>query len=287
MAQDKSIDELERDVEQARARVAADLALLRSPETYEAAKNGVMEAALGYRDQKVDGVVGTLRAKAAANPLAVAAIGAGVAWRLYKHPPIASVLIGLGVTALMRTDPNDDSMHPRRLMEAASQRASEMKERAAAQIADLKEAATGVIEEKTRQFTAAAERTYERAAERVSSMGSSGASHGEAAHASTSFARTGDPEALGASATRMRAPTADMPIARGSDGALWEAEDSYASGRAERRDAYLLGVAALAVGAAVGLSRMRQGEEFEDDGDFHRDHEFEQREGERTTWRRL
>lgn len=232
MAQDKSIDELERDVEQARARVAADLALLRAPETYEAAKNGVMEAALGYRDQTVDDLVGTLRAKAVANPLAVAAIGAGVVWRLYKHPPIASLLVGLGVTALMRTDPHDGSMRLGSLMETASRRAAEIKDRAAAQIADLKEAAMGAIEEKT------------------------------------------------------RAPMADAPIARGSDGAMWETEGVYASGRAERRDAYLLGVAALAVGAAVGLARLRHGEAFEDNGD-RSDHHGEQRDGERATWRRL
>ncbi|HEY8580282.1 MAG TPA: hypothetical protein VIL72_10380, partial [Beijerinckiaceae bacterium] len=91
---DKSLAELERDVEQARARLAADIALLRAPQTYDRARSSVMDAADEYRVQAMDTVrtkvttasndfVDTLKAKAAANPLAVGAIAAGVAWRLY------------------------------------------------------------------------------------------------------------------------------------------------------------------------------------------------------------
>jgi hypothetical protein len=47
------------------------------------------------------------------------------------------------------------------------------------------------------------------------------------------------------------------------------------------RDAYLLGVAALAVGAAVGLSRMKGSEYIADD--YERDNFDDQRE---VVWRR-
>jgi hypothetical protein len=46
-----------------------------------------------------------LKARAAANPSAALAIGAGIAWRLLKDPPIASALIGAGVLSLWRTSP--------------------------------------------------------------------------------------------------------------------------------------------------------------------------------------
>ena len=228
MAQDKSIDELERDVEQARARVAADIARLRAPETYEAAKTGVMDRVFGYRDQVRDnatgygeGMIETIKAKAAANPLAVAAIGAGIAWRLYKHPPVTTVLVGLGLASLLRTDPDDDSMHPRKLMEAASEKAVELKERATAQamelrdraseqVQDLRDAAVGAVEEKVGEWT-----------------GDVGAQN-----------RTRDVVSVGASTTNSL-----QPLFRNGCPSQ------------ERRDAYLLGIAALAVGGAVALAR--------------------------------
>jgi hypothetical protein len=303
MAQEKSIDELERDVEQARARVAADLALLRAPETFEAARSGVYDAANGYKDQMRDRVSGytqdmvdTLKAKAAANPLAVAAIGAGVAWKLYRHPPVTSLLVGLGVASLMRTDPDDDSMHPRRLMENATQRAMDFKERASAQVAELAQDATGAMDEKLHQWTDAAERAYEHAAERVTAMtGGSDASaqpdrqpHVVVATppgAAPGFAETRNPEALGVSPSGMRAPTADVGPYGVVRARSYE-EEHFNSGRAERRDAYLLGLAALAVGAAFGLSRLRSGDEEEYEAGDDRGGYYDAYD-EQTTWRRL
>jgi hypothetical protein len=282
MAHDKSIDELERDVEQARARVAADIAMLRAPETYEAAKKSLMGTAFGYRDQMRDratgygeGVVETLKAKAAANPLAVAAIGAGVLWRLYKHPPITSALVGLGLASLLRTDPEDDSMHPRRLMETASEKAMELKDRAAAQVAELRENAVGALEEKMHEWTAAAESAYESATERLASVGASSGNGAE-----PSFAETGDPEALGVRPYGMRAPTADIPYP--SD----EPRSFQTATSGDRRDAYLLGIAALAVGAAIGVSRMRASDSH-DEGDEAVDRERDKfDDGREVSWRR-
>lgn len=261
MAQAKSIDELERDVEQARARVAADIAKIRSPETYKAAKSSLMATAFGYRDQVTDNVrgratsysddmIGSLKAKAAANPLAVAAIGAGIAWRLYKHPPVMTVLVGLGLASLLRTDPNDDSMHPRKLMEAATEKALELKDRAAAQVQDLRDNAVGVLEEKMHQATAAAEGAYASVKERAVALTSS--KHEGAG------SRLGSPNASNTHRTRtsplnVPAPGDSMRPFRGH----YTADD--------KRDAYLLGIAALAVGAAVGLARRSAPDEPHDD----------------------
>src|SRR5262245_49560602 len=46
-----------------------------------------------------------LKARAASNPAAVIAIGAGLAWRLIQRPPIASALIGVGLFSLWKTTP--------------------------------------------------------------------------------------------------------------------------------------------------------------------------------------
>ena len=35
------------------------------------------------------------------NPFAVALIGAGIAWRLYKKPPVTTLLVGAGLASLM------------------------------------------------------------------------------------------------------------------------------------------------------------------------------------------
>jgi ElaB/YqjD/DUF883 family membrane-anchored ribosome-binding protein len=45
-----------------------------------------------------------LKARAAANPAAVMAIAAGLAWRLIQRPPIASALIGVGLFSLWKTE---------------------------------------------------------------------------------------------------------------------------------------------------------------------------------------
>jgi hypothetical protein len=47
-----------------------------------------------------------VKARAAANPLAVAALAAGVAWRLFHRPPVATLLVGLGLVGLLRTSPS-------------------------------------------------------------------------------------------------------------------------------------------------------------------------------------
>src|SRR4026208_651381 len=86
-----------------------------------------------------------LKARAAANPSAALAIGAGLAWRLVKHPPIATALIGAGAPSLWRTNPariNDDAYFG-----TAQQRLGE-------QVSDVAEAVTDYA---TEQVVAARE----------------------------------------------------------------------------------------------------------------------------------
>ena len=148
MAQ-KELNQLERDVEDARERLSGDLQRLRSPATISGFKDALWEEVDESRDQLVaktketvdelvvkakesvdelvvktkegagelvattqeavrDGAwrfLADLKERAAANPAAALAIGAGLAWRIARKPPIASMLVGAGVIGLMRTNP--------------------------------------------------------------------------------------------------------------------------------------------------------------------------------------
>lgn len=97
----ENVSTLEGEVEEARAKLARDLAFLRSPQPYReygAELRSGMQSALGR-------MLADLKARAAANPSAALAIGAGIAWRLLRDPPIATALIGAGALSLWRTSP--------------------------------------------------------------------------------------------------------------------------------------------------------------------------------------
>ena len=92
---------LEREVEIARSRLKSDLSVLSSPRTYAAFKEDLKSEANSTVNNLIDG----LKARAAANPAAALAIGAGIAWRVIERPPIAAALIGAGLFSLFRTTP--------------------------------------------------------------------------------------------------------------------------------------------------------------------------------------
>ena len=96
---DRSLSAHERDVEIARAKLTRDLAVLCSPQTVAGFTEGLKQEAL----QTTDAAWEKLKARAAANPAAMMAIAAGLGWRFMNRPPIASGLIGLGLFSLWRT----------------------------------------------------------------------------------------------------------------------------------------------------------------------------------------
>jgi vacuolar-type H+-ATPase subunit H len=147
------LNQLERDVEEARARLSGDLARLRSPATYSSFKDVLWAEARESRDEligmtketvdqlvektkqaadelvtktkmvaddlttttqeavsdRASRLVADIKERAAANPVAVLAIGAGLAWRIFRKPPIASMLVGAGLIGLMRANPKQPS----------------------------------------------------------------------------------------------------------------------------------------------------------------------------------
>jgi ElaB/YqjD/DUF883 family membrane-anchored ribosome-binding protein len=111
----ENLHALESQVEEARAKLAEDLALLRSPQTYRQSGANLKSAAQAISHRILD----DLKARTAANPSAALAIGAGIGWRLFKHPPIATALIA---------DQNYLTTAQRRLGEQVSEAANTVKD---------------------------------------------------------------------------------------------------------------------------------------------------------------
>src|SRR3954452_5751790 len=104
------VDALERDVEVSRARLVNRVAQLKTP-PISGVKDEIVADATEYKDEvidsakqkvtdAIDGLVLDVKRRAAANPVALAAIGAGIAWKLWQKPPITTLLVGAGVAAL-------------------------------------------------------------------------------------------------------------------------------------------------------------------------------------------
>ncbi len=118
MTASPDLDLLERDLQETRERLARDLDRLRSTETISGFKADLLAQASETKDQLVgkakESVTAGMqdlwceaKARAAANPAAALALGAGLAWRLLQRPPIASALVGIGLISLWRTDPRN------------------------------------------------------------------------------------------------------------------------------------------------------------------------------------
>src|SRR6266550_3956413 len=153
---------LEREVELTRAKFANDLARLRSPHNLAKFKEDLWAHA---RETK-DGVLAEVKARAAANPLAVAALAAGVAWRLFHRPPIATFLVGLGLVGLLRTSPSqvdyakaEDFFDP----EEWKSRASAFTDAAKQKVQDLSAQAAEAAHDAKAQVTEAAASAADRA----------------------------------------------------------------------------------------------------------------------------
>jgi hypothetical protein len=234
------LNSLERDVIQARARFAGDLARLRSPETLAQFKEDLWAKATEVKDDAVakakesatdtvDGLIADLKGKANANPGAVLAIGAGLAWRLSRHPPIASVLVGLGLWSLWRTTPapEGEGFGPR-TMEIAT-----------------------AAKDKVQDWSAEAGETVAQLA---------GQAAATADHVSTSVRETVHDiqDAALAAADRVAGATRDTASYIRREGEKASALVRDHAPDEEARDGFLLGAAAMAITAAVGIAYQRR-----------------------------
>jgi hypothetical protein len=262
-----SLRQHEQEVEAARAKLAHDLAVLRSPSTAAEFTESLKQEALEVKDTLVDkaktsiqssieSMIEDVKARAAANPTAALAIGTGLAWRLMRHPPIATVLVGAGLLSLFRMQPArlnrrapEDylSYAKNRLVEQASEAADVAKEKAAALSEAVSEKAAETaadikdrVQDWSAQATSAAGQTAEHTKERASSMWSETAETFEGVGQS---ARS----TVSAGASRVE-DTVDQ---------VWASTRSSMND-SEARDRFLLGAAGLAVVTALGIACQRR-----------------------------
>jgi hypothetical protein len=262
-----SLRQLEQEVEAARARLARNLAVLRSPSTAAEFTESLKQEALEAKDTLVDkaktsiqlsieSMIEDVKMRAVANPTAALAIGTGLAWRLMRHPPIATVLVGAGLLSLFRTQPA--RLHRRapeeylsyaknRLVEQASEAADVAKEKAAALGETVSEKAAEAaadikdrVQDWSAQATSAADQAAERTKERASSMWNETAEMLEGVGQSV--------RSTASAGTSRAEDTADQ---------VWASTRSSMND-SEARDRFLLGAAGLAVVAALGIACQRR-----------------------------
>jgi len=168
------LKEYERTVEMARAKLVADLAVLAAPQTFSEFKDDLKQDALETKDailakaksevqSTVTGWAEDLKAKAAANPAAALAIGAGIAWRLISHPPIATALVGVGLFSLLRTNASrpQNGYRPDYL-EAGKQRLKEQGSELLSKVTELADGAQETVSEKASDLAGTATEKVQR-----------------------------------------------------------------------------------------------------------------------------
>jgi hypothetical protein len=106
------LDRLEGDVHEARRRLRSDLEVLRAPATFASFKHELVAEARQSGDDAIaratswwERLLAEIKERAAANPVAVGAIAAGIGWRILRKPPITTMLVGYGLYSLFRTQP--------------------------------------------------------------------------------------------------------------------------------------------------------------------------------------
>jgi hypothetical protein len=170
-----------------------------------------------------------VKARAAANPTAVLAISAGIAWRLLKDPPIATALIGAGVLGLWRTKPTNVAGGD--YLSSAQQRFREQVGDALETVKDYASEAAVAAQEKAADYAQAAGKTVQ-----------------------------------GLAASAAEETVEGIESARAAAAALpEEAQLGHTLADANLRDQLLLGAAGVAVAAALGLAyQRRMSDQFEE-----------------------
>jgi hypothetical protein len=172
-----------------------------------------------------------VKARAAANPAAVLAISAGIAWRLLKDPPIATALIGAGVLGLWRAKPVNVARGD--YLSIAQQRFREQAGDALDTLKDYASEAAVAAQEKAADYAQAAGKTVQ----------------GLAAAAAEETV-----EAI----ERARAAAAAFPEETVDAAQRATARLGHALDDGNLRDQLLLGAAGVAVAAALGLTYQRR-----------------------------
>ena len=229
---ERSMRELERDVEEARERLLSHLSVLSSPVAYSEFKQDLKdEARFTLR-----GILDDVKGRAAANPAATLAVGAGLAWRLLRQPPISAALIGAGLYGLWRTTPAPTQGRDLDYLSTAKTRLGEQMSDLATTVGQQTAQMAETVTENASQFAEAAK-------EKMQEWGSQASE--EIAHRTASVtgrtAHAFDEASRAAGRIPSNAGYVNKVISN-----------------SEGRDTLLLGAAGLAVAAALGIAYQRR-----------------------------
>jgi hypothetical protein len=230
-----SLLQREHEVERSRAKLTQDLAVLCSPKTLAAFTDDLKQEAFATRDDFWE----KIKARAASNPAAVAAIGAGLAWRLFQKPPITSALIGLGLFSLWKTQPRTAYDATGRRLDYTEQSKEGLKEQAGQAFS----AAADIAGKAQEAATAKGAELWEGTKEKIREV--QGAVGGSVADTTLKLKSSG--EAL---LNDIRAKQHDVQdeIREVAAAAMDKVRDD------DTRNALLLGVAGAAIAAALGIA---------------------------------
>jgi hypothetical protein len=274
----EDLDRLERDIRATRARLAGNLSVLTSGATFDELKTTVKAEALDAGDDLIDrakesglsmmrNVLDDLKDKAIQNPAAVAAIGAGIGWKLWKNPPVASALVGYGLFSLLRGSENDPVQNAvrdarDRIEDAASAAARtaratahDLRDKTAEIASDVQCKASSLIGEAQDRASAATGEMRETASALADEARNTASRlAGEAEAMSRDFGR--DAKELGRDATELGR---DMLARsqRSGRALLDDVADGARSLRGDAQSQVLLSLAGVAVAAAVGVAVSR------------------------------
>ncbi len=263
---DSSLDQLEHEVETARAKLAGDLSILRSPTTageftealkQEAleAKDAVLNKARNSIQSSIESLIEDVKARAAANPAAALAIGAGIAWRVIRHPPIATALVGAGLVSLFRTSP------ARLNGQAPADYLAYAKNRLAEQGADVADVAKGEALALGKAVSEKVTATVGEVKDRVQDLTTqAAAATSQVAADATEQARTMWGETAGAleHAGQSARSAASMAMSRAGDAVNQWVPTPSGGNATEIRDKLLLGAAGVAIATALGIAWQRR-----------------------------
>jgi hypothetical protein len=251
-----SLHQLEREVETARAKLASDLSALRSPAASAQFTATLKQEATSGLQSTVHSLVEDIKGRAAANPAAVLAICAGIAWRLVRHPPIATALIGAGLLSLFRTSPaRTNGRAPADYFSHAKTRLQEQAGKVADMATEQAAALGGSVTQKTSELAATAkERVQEWTAEAKSfaTQTASDLAQRTAAMSSRVSGAVGD----AAESARSNSASAASDFAAATSD--WSRQAHETVNDLENKDKLLLGTAAIAVAAAIGIALQRR-----------------------------
>lgn len=274
----EDLDRLERDIRATRARLASNLSVLTSGETFDELKTTVKAEALDAGDDLMDrakesgltmvrNVLDDLKDRAIQNPAAVAAIGAGIGWKLWKNPPIASALVGYGLFSLLRGSENDPVQNVVRdardriedtasaAIKTARAKAHDIRDQAVDLAGDVQSKASSMIGNAQERAAAATDEMRETASALAGEARSTASRLAEEAEAMGRGLRQ-DAEDMGRDAKALGRDMLALPQ-RSGQALLDNVVDGARSVRGDAQSQMLLSLAGVAVAAAVGVAVSR------------------------------